>query len=85
MEKISFCINTTGKEKDYLSLLLQSMEDNFYSLEHEIIIFIDSFRMGDADNEDIYTWLKNRKFKFNNVKIINNYWNCAACLRRKHQ
>ena len=53
MKKISFCINTTGKEKDYLELLLTSMENNFASLEHEVIIFIDSLRVDDTDNEDI--------------------------------
>jgi len=73
MEKLSFCINTTGKEKEYLSLLLRSMEDNFYSLEHEIIIFIDSLCLKDKDNEDVYGWLMNRKFKFKDVKIIKNH------------
>ena len=42
MEKLSFCINTAKNEKDYTELLLTSMEHNFNSYDHEIIIFIDS-------------------------------------------
>lgn len=72
MENISFCINTTGKEKDYLELLLSSMENNFISLEHEVIIFIDSFRLKDDDNEDIKSWLLSRDNKFKNIKILKN-------------
>ena len=72
MKKISFCINTTGKEKDYLELLLHSMETNFSNLDHELIIFIDSFRLQDSDNEDIHSWLLNRSFKFKDVNIIKN-------------
>ena len=72
MKKISFCINTTGKEKDYLDLLLTSMENNFVSLEHEVIIFIDSFRLQDDDNEDIKSWLLSRDNKFKNIKILKN-------------
>ena len=69
MEKITFCINTTGKEKDYLELLLTSMESNFVSLEHEVIIFIDSFRLQDDDNEDIKSWLLSRDNKFKNINV----------------
>ena len=29
MEKISFCINTAKNEKEYIELLLTSMENNF--------------------------------------------------------
>jgi len=72
MKKITFCINTTGKEKDYLELLLSSMENNFYSLEHEVIIFIDSFRLQDDDNEDIKSWLLSRNNKFQNIRILKN-------------
>ena len=72
MEKITFCINTTGKEKDYLELLLSSMENNFVSLEHEVIIFIDSFRLQDDDNEDIKSWLLSRDNKFKNIRILKN-------------
>jgi hypothetical protein len=72
MKKITFCINTTGKEKDYLDLLLTSMESNFVSLEHEVIIFIDSFRLQDDDNEDIKSWLLSRENKFKNIKILKN-------------
>ncbi len=72
MKKITFCINTTGKEKDYLELLLTSMESNFVSLEHEVIIFIDSFRLQDDDNEDIKSWLLSRDNKFKNIKILKN-------------
>ena len=66
MKKITFCINTARNEKDYINLLLTSMEKNFDSLEHEVIIFIDS------DNQNTYEFLKARDNKFNNLRILRN-------------
>tara|TARA_B100000131_G_scaffold322747_1_gene377873 strand:+ start:972 stop:2279 length:1308 start_codon:yes stop_codon:yes gene_type:complete len=66
MKKITFCINTARNEKDYINLLLTSMEKNFDNLEHEVIIFIDS------DNQNTYEFLKQRDNKFKNIRIFKN-------------
>jgi len=66
MKKISFCINTSRNEKNYISLLLTSMENNFSSFDHEIIIFIDS------DNQNTYKFLKERDSKFKDIRILKN-------------
>ena len=68
MKKISFCIPTAVNEKNYISLLLDSMEKNFDSLEHEVIIFVDS------DNQSTFKFLKERNNKFKNIRIIKNKW-----------
>ena len=76
MKKISFCIPTCRNEKDYISLLLDSMEHNFNSLEHEVIIFIDS------DNQNTYEFLKNRNHKFKDIRILKNKLPVPICYQR---
>tara|TARA_Y100000361_G_C11152878_1_gene342264 strand:- start:119 stop:1426 length:1308 start_codon:yes stop_codon:yes gene_type:complete len=66
MKKITFCINTAKNEKDYINLLLTSMEKHFDSLEHEVIIFIDS------DNQNTYEFLTERDNKFKDMRILRN-------------
>jgi len=68
MRKISFCIPTCRNEKEYISILLDSMETNFDRLDHEIIIFVDS------DNQGTYEFLKSRDTKFEDIRIIKNPW-----------
>ena len=76
MKKISFCIPTCRNEKDYIALLLDSMEKNFDSLEHEIIIFVDS------DNQNTFEFLKDRKNKFKDVRIFRNKLPVPICYQR---
>lgn len=63
---ISFCINTAVNELDYIKLLFKSLQDNLSTLEHEIIVFIDS------DNQGTLEWLVEQKSIFPNLKILKN-------------
>ena len=63
---ISFCINTAVNELDYIKLLFKSLKDNLSTLEHEIIVFIDS------DNQGIFEWLTKQQQIFPNLKILKN-------------
>ena len=63
---ISFCINTAVNELDYIKLLFKSLKDNLSTLEHEIIVFIDS------DNQDTFEWLTEQQQIFPNLKILKN-------------
>ena len=51
MKKISFCINTSRNEREYLLLLLNSLKENTQIENHEVLIFIDS------DNQKTYRTL----------------------------
>ena len=65
--KISFCIPTGINEREYLNLLLTSLEDNLVGKDHEIIVFVDT------DNQGTYKWLTSeRDNKFNDLKILKN-------------
>jgi glycosyltransferase involved in cell wall biosynthesis len=66
MKPISFCINTSKNELEYIKLLLKSLKDNLKSDQHEIIIFIDS------DNENTFEWLLEQKSDFKDLKILRN-------------
>ena len=66
LNKISFCINTAINELDYIKLLFKSLRDNLSTLEHEIIVFIDS------DNQGTLKWLIKQKSIFPNLKILKN-------------
>jgi glycosyltransferase involved in cell wall biosynthesis len=66
MQPISFCINTSRNELEYIKLLLQSLRDNLKYSHHEIIVFIDS------DNENTFEWLISQKQYFSNLKILKN-------------
>jgi GT2 family glycosyltransferase len=63
---ISFCINTSNNELEYIKLLFKSLKDNLSTLEHEIIVFIDS------DNQGTFEWLLEQKSIFPNLKILKN-------------
>lgn len=63
---ISFCINTAVNELDYIKLLFKSLQDNLSTLEHEIIVFIDS------DNQGTFEWLLKQKSIFPNLRILKN-------------
>ena len=65
-KNISFCINTAVNELDYIKLLFKSLRDNLSTLEHEIIVFIDS------DNQGTLEWLMEQKSIFINLKILKN-------------
>ena len=67
MKPISFCINTAVNELDYIKLLFKSLNDNLSTLEHEIIVFIDS------DNQGTLEWLIEQKSIFPNLKILKNH------------
>ena len=66
MEKITFCIASAKNEKDYTSLLLESLKKNTQIENHEILIFIDS------DNQNTYEHLIRLKSSFPNLKIHRN-------------
>ena len=51
MKKISFCINTSRNEREYLLLLLNSLKENTQIENHEVLVFIDS------DNQNTYETL----------------------------
>jgi hypothetical protein len=63
---ISFCINTAVNELDYIKLLFKSLQDNLSTLEHEIVVFIDS------DNQGTFEWLLEQKQIFPNLNILKN-------------
>ena len=63
---ISFCINTAVNELKYIQLLFKSLQDNLSTLEHEIIVFIDS------DNQSTSEWLTEQKSIFPNLIILKN-------------
>lgn len=66
MEKITFCINTSKNEKEYISLLLGSLYNGIDINLHNILIFVDS------DNQGTIELLKNQHSIFPNLKIIHN-------------
>jgi GT2 family glycosyltransferase len=66
MQQISFCINTSRNELEYIKLLFKSLKDNLKSDEHEIIVFVDS------DNEGTFEWLLEQKSQFKDLKILKN-------------
>ena len=57
MKPISFCINTSRNEREYLLLLLNSLKENTQIENHEVLIFIDS---------DLFYVFKNK----HNIKYI---------------
>jgi hypothetical protein len=63
---ISFCVNTSRNELNHIKLLFKSFEKNLSTLEHEIIVFVDS------DNQGTTEWLLTQKQIFPNLKILKN-------------
>jgi len=66
--KITFCINTTKFELEYVKLLFHYMAINFVCKEHEILVFVEN----DTDTKAIQTFLLSQKSIFPNLKIIIN-------------
>lgn len=66
VKPISFCINTANNEKEYVKLLVKSLQDHTEIHKHEIIIFIDS------DNQGTYEMLMKYKEELPNLKVCKN-------------
>ena len=66
MQQITFCINTSRNELNHVQLLFKSLEENLSTLEHEVVIFVDS------DNQGTTEWLLAQKQIFPNLKILKN-------------
>ena len=66
IKPITFCINTSRNEINHIKLLLSSLEKNLSTLEHEILVFIDS------DGGGTFDWLLTQKQVFPNLKILKN-------------
>lgn len=66
MNSISFCINTSKNEKEYIKLLLMSLLNGIDVNRHEIIIFVDS------DNQNTTEMLIDQKPLFPHLRIIKN-------------
>jgi GT2 family glycosyltransferase len=76
MKPISFCINTTAKELEYLKLLLRSLKEGVDTNLHEIIIFVENH------TEESLNWIKSQKSEFSNLKLmINNLPVCYGYAR----
>lgn len=69
MTPISFIINTSKNEKEYITLLLTSLLNGININIHEIIIFVDS------DNQGTTNFLVEQKNLFPDLKIIKNNGN----------
>lgn len=68
IKPISFCIPTAKNEKEYITLLLNSLIKNTNIETHEIIIFVDS------DNQNTTEFLIEKQKTLPNLKlIVNNY------------
>lgn len=66
MQLISFCINTARNELNHIQLSFKSLQQNLSTLEHEVIVFIDS------DNQNTFEWLLTQKEIFPNLKLLKN-------------
>lgn len=66
MKNITFCIASAKNEKDYTTLLLNSLKKNTQLENHEILIFLDS------DNQNTYEHLLELQPTFPNLKIHRN-------------
>jgi glycosyltransferase involved in cell wall biosynthesis len=66
MQPITFCINTSRNEFNHVKLLFESLKQNLSTLEHEIVVFVDS------DNQGTTEWLSRQKQIFPNLKILKN-------------
>lgn len=67
MKPITFCIATAKNEKEYVTLLLNSLKDHTKFDIHEVLVFIDS------DNQNTYERLFKMQAKdFSNMKICRN-------------
>jgi len=65
-DRISFCIPTANNEKDYIHLLIRSLQENTTIDKHEILVFIDS------DNQNTYESLVEKQRELPNLRIHRN-------------
>jgi hypothetical protein len=65
-KSITFCIATAKDEKEYVDLLVKSLQKNTEFESHEILIFIDS------DNQDTFEFLTDKKKNLKNLRICKN-------------
>lgn len=66
MKPITFCIATANNEKEYVTLLINSLKDHTEISTHEVLVFIDS------DNQNTYERLLDMKKSMSNLKICKN-------------
>ncbi len=66
IKPISFCIATANNEKEYIKLLIQSLQDHTQFDLHEVIIFVDT------DNQGTYEELLKLQKNHSNIKICKN-------------
>jgi glycosyltransferase involved in cell wall biosynthesis len=66
MQLITFCINTSQNEFNHIKLLFESLKQNLSTLEHEVVVFVDS------DNQGTTEWLLTQKQIFPNLKVLKN-------------
>lgn len=66
MQQITICVNTSRNELNHVKLLFKSLEQNLSTLEHEVVVFVDS------DNQGTTEWLLTQKQIFPNLKILKN-------------
>ncbi len=64
--KMTFCINTSRNERQYIELLMQSLLNGIDVNLHDIIVFVDS------DNQGTTEMLLEQKGLFPNLTIIKN-------------
>lgn len=64
--KLTFCINTSRNEKEYIYLLMMSLLNGIDIEKHDILIFVDS------DNQGTTEMLVGFKENFPTMKIIKN-------------
>lgn len=66
MKSITFCIATANNEKEYIKLLLESLQDNTQIEKHEVLVFVDS------DNQNTYEMLLDYKKQLPSLKVCKN-------------
>lgn len=66
MKPITFCIATAKNEKEYVKLLIRSLQENTQINNHEILVFIDS------DNQDTHGALLEIKKTQPNLRVCKN-------------
>ena len=66
VKPITFCIPTANNEREYIHLLLRSLQTNTDISNHEVLVFIDS------DNQNTYESLVEKKKEMPNLKIHRN-------------
>jgi len=66
MKSITFCISSAKNEKEYTTLLLNSLKKNTQIENHEILIFLDS------DNQNSYECFFQFQSTMPNLKIHRN-------------